>query len=143
MYLNLKKGDIGNTLHMYFYDSKKFTLPNPYTVTYLENTNSNSPNPVVSFENDGLYQVSLTTENANSISSVEKNDFYNVISEDLLSKEIEISEDFSVLNFPPENWEVLNEFSYVNSTTDSLGMAHNFSNNFLNENHVERREVLE
>lgn len=27
-----------------------------------------------------------------------------------------------------ENWEVLNEFSYVNSTTDSLGMAHNFSN---------------
>jgi len=40
----------------------------PNTVTYLENTNSNSPNPVVSFENDGFYQVSLTTENSNSIS---------------------------------------------------------------------------
>jgi len=80
----------------------------PNTVTYLENTNSNSPNPVVSFENDGLYQVNLTTENANSISSIEKNDFYNVISEDLLSEEIELSEDFSALNFPPENWEVLN-----------------------------------
>ena len=80
----------------------------PSTVTYLENTNSNSPNPVVSFENDGLYQVSLTTENANSISSIEKNDFYNVLSEDLLSEEIELSENFSALNFPPENWEVLN-----------------------------------
>ena len=54
--------------------------------TYLENTNSNSPNPVVSFENDGLYQVSLTTENSNSISSIEKNNFYNVISADHLRK---------------------------------------------------------
>ena len=80
----------------------------PNTVTYLENTNSNSPNPVVSFENDGLYQVSLTTENSNSISSIEKNNFYNVISADHLREEIDISEDFSALNFPPENWEVLN-----------------------------------
>ena len=62
----------------------------------------------MSFENDGLYQVSLTTENSNSISSIEKNNFYNVISADHLREEIYISEDFSALNFPPENWEVLN-----------------------------------
>ena len=108
----------------------------PNTVTYLENTNSNSPNPIVSFENDGLYLVSLTTQNTNSTSTIEKNDFYNVVSADLLMEATEIFEDFSALNFPPENWKVLNSgqnFSWKDTTIFTQESSQNrvafFNNN--------------
>ena len=83
----------------------------PNTVTFLENTNSSSQNPIISFDDVGSYQVNLSTQNNNSTSSIQKNDFYNVISENVLNNDQEnsIIENFNNLNFPPTNWEILNE----------------------------------
>ena len=78
----------------------------------------------------------MTTQNTNSTSTIEKNDFYNVVSADLLMEATEISEDFSALNFPPENWKVLNSgqnFSWKDTTIFTQESSQNrvafFNNN--------------
>ena len=115
----------------------------PNTVTFLENTNSSSQNPIISFDDVGSYQVNLSTQNNNSTSSIQKNDFYNVISENVLNNDHEnsIIENFNNLNFPPTNWEILNEgqtfswkdTSYINSNglLNRVAFSNNISpNNF-------------
>ena len=115
----------------------------PNTVTFLENTNSSSQNPIISFDDVGSYQVNLSTQNNNSTSSIQKNDFYNVISENVLNNDQEnsIIENFNNLNFPPTNWEILNEgqtfswkdTSYINSNglLNRVAFSNNISpNNF-------------
>ena len=114
----------------------------PNTVTFLDNTNSNSQNPIISFDNVGLYEVSLFTQNNNSTSSVQKNNFYNVIPEDVLNKDPDnnINEDFNNINFPPLNWEILNDsqtFSWKDTSyMDSNGILNRvaYSNNILKNN---------
>lgn len=115
----------------------------PNTVTFLENTNSSSQNPIISFDDVGSYQVNLSTQNNNSTSSIQRNDFYNVITENVLSNDQEnnIIENFNNLNFPPVNWEILNEgqtfswkdTSYINSNglLNRVAFSKNISpNNF-------------
>ena len=115
----------------------------PNTVTFLENTNSSSQNPIISFDDVGSYQVNLSTQNNNSTSSIQRNDYYNVISENVLNNDQEnnIIENFNKLNFPPTNWEILNEgqtfswkdTSYINSNglLNRVAFSNNISpNNF-------------
>lgn len=81
---------------MYFSDNSS-NIPNawqwsftPNTMTFLQGTNANSPNPIVAFNNVGTYQVELVSSNGNGSDTIQKSNYVNIIS----GQNVPFTEDF-------------------------------------------------
>ena len=115
----------------------------PNNITFLEGTNQNSVNPIVSFQEPGIYSISLTTSNSLMTDAITKNDIINVIS----SENIEVIEDFESTDFPPNNWIIENPDNgstwLTTNVTGSDGEPSNvtFINNSLDTNNSNDRLV--
>ncbi len=75
----------------------------PDNVLYLEGTNENSMNPIVSFNSTGYYTVKLVVSNSFGQSQVIKDDYISIG-----GQELPFVEDFSGDNFSEMGWEVVN-----------------------------------
>ncbi|MEM6344988.1 MAG: S8 family serine peptidase [Bacteroidota bacterium] len=88
----------------------------PSNVSYLNGTNSTSNNPVVSFPNYGLYQVSLKAANGNGTDSLIRTSYISVVE----GTTPDWAEDFESGTFPPQSWQVENPDGLVGWQASSV-----------------------
>ena len=75
----------------------------PTTVTFVDGTDQNSENPVVEFDESGIYSVTLTVSNVAGQSSLTKDDYLYAG-----GSVLPFSEDFSGATFQEMGWTVKN-----------------------------------
>jgi PKD repeat protein len=100
---------------VHFTDSTRYCPDNwewsfsPSTVAFVEGTTANSQHPVVEFQMEGDYTVTLTATNTNGQNSLVKTDFIQAGGYTL-----PFEEDFEMASFSDRSWTVVN--SDFNST---------------------------
>ncbi len=99
----------GDTAIVYFTDKSEYCPTGwlwefePTDVTFLEGTNANSPNPVVAFNSDNTYSVTLTVTNINGSATITHDD-YVVMG----GMALPFTEDWESGEMQPNGWEVVN-----------------------------------
>ncbi len=83
--------------------SWKWSINPPTNIVYEENTSDTSQNPVIRFNKEGRYHVSLTVSNSAGDSTLTR---FNYVSAG--GAPVPFSEDFENGNFDNKGWEVIN-----------------------------------
>jgi PKD repeat protein len=111
-------------------------IPDTYSWSFVGGTPSTSTatNPVVTYANPGVYQVSLTATNAFGSDEEIKVGYITVL--DNIGASLPYSEGFSLATFPPAGWNLINSdlgTTWVRSAT--VGIAPTASNSMIFDNY--------